>query len=101
MTGWSRSLAVAVTFLAKIPAPILDPRMCSGFNCPGMLKVLERINGPKVAMSSDVKQGCMQHGHGVATLSISGKDVLRNTTLARVEGKRVRGVLSPLMPILG
>ena len=78
-------------FILQSPPPVLCDRICVSFTCSGMTNVLKHLCSHEVAMSVDVKQGCLRHGHGVATLSILGKDKLRNTTLAKINGKRVQG----------
>jgi len=76
--------------VAKIPAPVLQERMCVVFNCQDMDDMIGRYEQPELALLVDVKQGCMAHGYGVATLSVLGKDKLRNTTLGRFQGKKVQ-----------
>ena len=76
--------------VAKIPAPVLQNRMCVVFNCQDMDDMIGRYEQPELAWLVDVKQVCMAHGYGVATLSVLGKDKLRNTTLGRFQGKKVQ-----------
>ena len=57
-----------------------------------MADTMRRYADPTIAICIDTKQSCMAHGWGVMTASFIMRDKLRNTTLARIEGKRVQGL---------
>ena len=53
---------------------------------------MRRYADSAIAICVDAKQSCMAHGWGVLAASFIVRDKLRNTSLARVEGRRVQGL---------
>ena len=68
----------------------------------GMADTMRRFADHVIAMCVDTKQSCVGHGWGVFTASFIVRDKLRNTTLARIHGKRVQGpaLTSHACPVL-
>jgi len=77
--------------IEKVPAPILRSSLCIVFGCHGMAETMQRYQSNRVVCAVDVKQQCMRYGHGVATLSLIGKDRLRNTHIPSYNGMRIQG----------
>ncbi len=95
LSAWLKRKAETQADLCVLDHPahaLSSQRVCIVFACQGMLKALGRVNTSALAVAVDVKRQCMQHGWGVATLSVLAKDELRNTTLGRnAGGRRVQG----------
>ena len=95
LQSWLEREGVRLSDLVVRPAParVISPeRVCIAFSCEGMLRVLGRVQSSRLALAVDVKQGCIQHGWGIATVSLLVKDELRNTSLGRdAAGRRVQG----------
>ena len=65
--------------------------VCVAFSSRGMIHAMKRLAGPCGVLFMDAKQGCTQDNWGVITGALSVKDGLRNTSFAKVEGRKVQG----------
>ena len=62
---------------------ITAERVCVAFICRGMRSVFRKIPSPRAHLSVETKMQVLDQGSGIATVSVSVKDGLRNTTLCR------------------
>jgi len=65
--------------------------VCIAFSSRGMINAMKRLAGKCGVLFMDAKQGCTQDNWGVITGALSVKDGLRNTSFAKVEGRKVQG----------
>lgn len=94
MEQWSlteTSDTVELFIVNDPPRVIHEDRVCVAFSCKGMMDVMRRYADSEIALSIDAKHSCMAHGWGVLTASFLVRDQLRNTSLAKIGGKRIQG----------